>query len=113
MSLVRTARLVPAIVVATFVAVPVIASAATAPEGVRVSIADLNLSTPAGIDRLYARIRAAAAQYCEPARETTGTHVQLQYDHCVKDAIATTVQKVNVPALSALHASRAGGASHS
>jgi UrcA family protein len=112
MSYARAVGLVPAIVVAAFAAFPVIATASAPAEGIRVAYGDLNLSTPAGIDALYARIRAAASHYCEPAREPTGSRLASQYDQCVKETIATTVAKVNVPGLSALHAVRAG-ASHS
>ena len=109
---VRLSELLPALAVTAAMCLPCVASQA-APDapGIRITYGDLNLATPAGVEALYARIRGAAKQYCEPALSATGTHVFPVYDRCVEDAVATTVRKLNQPGLSALHAahSNAGG----
>jgi UrcA family protein len=108
---VRTSELLTALVATVAVCLPCVApEAATDAPGIRIVYHDLNLATPAGVAALYARIRAAAEHYCDPARPVTGTRLSTAFDRCVKDAVATTVQKVNQPGLSALHAAR-GGAS--
>jgi len=104
--------LFPAIAAAVVATLPVVAPAIADAPAIRIAYGDLNLSTPAGIDQLYSRIKHAAAQYCEPTRVSTGTRLNPTYDSCVKDAIAMTVQKVNVKGLSTLHADRSGSAGH-
>jgi UrcA family protein len=110
MSLSRVSEFLPALAAIVIAALPVAAPSAAESAGIRVVFSDLNLSTPAGIDALYGRIKTAAARYCEPAQAVTGTRLSARYDRCVKDAIATTVQKVNTPGLTALHATRTGSA---
>lgn len=110
MTLSRKSVFLPALAVAVVAALPVVAPAAAESAGIRVVFNDLNLSTPAGIDALYGRIKTAAARFCEPAQPVTGTRLSARYERCVKDAIATTVQKVNTPGLTALHATRSGSA---
>lgn len=100
----------PAIVSAIVAALPVVAPATADAPPVKVVYNDLNLSTAAGIDQLYSRIRQAAARYCDSQR-VTGTRIHTAYDHCIKDTIALTVQRVNVKALSTVHADHGGGTS--
>jgi UrcA family protein len=91
------------------VALPIAASqAAAGRDTIRIRYSDLNLSTTAGVETLYDRIRTAAADYCEPARLLTGTRVSPGYARCVKDAVATTVRQIGNPGLTALHVSRSG-----
>jgi UrcA family protein len=104
---VRASKYLTALVASAAVSLPCLAFAADLP-GIRVAYGDLNLATPAGVAVLYSRIRGAAERYCEPARIVTGTRVTPEYDRCVKVAIATTVQKVNQPGLTALHAAHSG-----
>jgi UrcA family protein len=64
----------------------VAAPAAATPPGIAVSFADLDLGTPAGLERLDRRIRAAAERVCaepgvRPLRETTARR------HCVTAAV--------------------------
>jgi UrcA family protein len=73
-----------------------------------VGFQDLNLSTPVGVATLYDRIKHAAADYCEPARDLVGTRVSPEYNRCVRDAISWTVRQIGHPGLSALHAARGG-----
>lgn len=74
-----------------------------APE-LRVSYADLDLSTPEGITVLYVRVREAARRLCEPLRLRTGTRVSDSYDTCVREAIGATGRRLKTPALMALYA---------
>jgi UrcA family protein len=75
---------------------------------VRVTVGDLSLATPAGVSALYKRVQHGAAQYCEPFRAFTGTRLSVEFDRCVKDAVATTVKTIDNTRLSAFHASQAG-----
>jgi UrcA family protein len=82
--------------------------ATTQPPIVRVTIGDLNLAVPASVSALYRRVQHGATSYCEPFREVTGTRLSVEFDRCVKDAIATTVKKIDDTRLTAFHASQAG-----
>jgi UrcA family protein len=82
--------------------------AATEMPIVRVTYQDLNLATPAGVSALYKRLQLGAARYCEPFKEVPGTRLSVEFDRCVKDAIATTVKKIDKARLSAFHVSRGG-----
>jgi UrcA family protein len=73
---------------------------------VRVTFGDLNLDTPAGVSALYKRVRYGAARYCEPLG--MGVQRSVEFDRCVKDAIATTVKKIDNTKLSAFHISQSG-----
>jgi UrcA family protein len=110
MSMSRMSEIFPALAAAVITALPIVAPAAEESTGIRVVVSDLNLSTPAGINALYSRIKTAAALYCEPTRQLTGTRLTPGYNSCVKDVVATTVQKINTPGLTALHATRTGSA---
>jgi UrcA family protein len=77
---------------------------------VKVSYADLNLSTLAGADALYRRIERAARTVCgsDDMRERLG-HWRA-WRNCYDSAIANAVAKVNSPLLSAVHSSKTDGA---
>ncbi len=63
---------------------------------------DLNLSSDEGVRALYHRIRKAARKVCTEANDS----VQLQqrsFRVCVDSAVANAVDKVNRPALTAMH----------
>lgn len=109
--LIRASELLPALAAIAITVTPCIstqASPAPAPPGIRIVYDDLNLATAAGVEALYGRVRVAAEQLCEPTRAVTGTRLSNGYERCVKDAVATTVQKINLPNLTALHAAQAG-----
>jgi UrcA family protein len=75
------------------------ADASSEPTSLIVKSADLNISSPAGAQVLYERIRAAAESAC--------SYYWFERDadqvRCVHDAIANTVAKVNRPALFAVY----------
>jgi UrcA family protein len=66
---------------------------------------DLNLSTTAGVNKLYQRISAAARQVC-PDVYSRDPHVALAGQHCLSSAVAKAVSEVNSPSLAMLHAAR-------
>jgi UrcA family protein len=64
---------------------------------------DLNLTTTAGVDALYQRVRAAAQRVCA----VSGHHelgAASASTKCTKDAEARAIGKINLPALTALAA---------
>jgi UrcA family protein len=73
---------------------------------VRVTFGDLNLGTPAGVSALYKRLQRGAARYCEPV--IIGTLPSVEFNRCVKDAVATTVKKIDNTKLSAFYISQGG-----
>jgi UrcA family protein len=69
-----------------------------------VKFADLNLSTPAGVEALYRRIHAAAQRVC--GYEATSAYGRDIWQNCVRPTVDATVAKVNNPQLTALHTGR-------
>jgi len=68
---------------------------------IKVSYADLDLSTQAGATTLYNRIRGAARTVC--GYEGPGFTDKAIWRSCFKDAVGNAVAKVNNPRLTALH----------
>jgi UrcA family protein len=68
----------------------------------RVSYADLDVTTQAGATTLYARIRGAAEAVCRPL-EGKRLSERAQWKACYEHAVAEAVQTVNRPALTALY----------
>jgi UrcA family protein len=72
------------------------------PPSIHVSYGDLNLDSDAGAKVLYARIRGAANEVCNPlygadlARRT-------KFDGCVSAAITSSVAAVNNARVTAMH----------
>ncbi|MDB6043877.1 MAG: hypothetical protein JWM63_2428 [Gammaproteobacteria bacterium] len=73
-----------------------------APPARTVDFADLNLSSSAGAAVLYARIKSAAAQVCEPVN-ARALESFLSAKRCTEQSIARAVAYVNAPALTNLH----------
>ena len=110
----RTSGILAALAAVAATMTPLLAPAAPQElPAVRLVYSDLNLATPAGVSKLYERIRAAAARSCAPLQETmTGTRINTGYDACVHDAVGSTVEKLAIPGLTALHAARGGADKH-
>src|SRR5215467_8264036 len=70
-------------------------------KSIRVSYADLDLSTQAGATTLFNRIRGAARQVCGDEGTTYTDHVIWQ--GCIKRAVGDAVATVNNPRLTALY----------
>jgi UrcA family protein len=68
-----------------------------------VKFADLDLSSPAGVEALYGRIHAAARRVCDqPPGEQAGV------SRCMKKTESATIGKVNVPLLTAFYQKKTG-----
>jgi UrcA family protein len=68
-----------------------------------VKFADLNLSSPEGVEALYGRIHAAAWRVCaQPAGELTAV------GRCIRKTEADAIGKVNVPSLTAFYQKKTG-----
>jgi UrcA family protein len=79
-------------------------------EGVReatVSFADLNLTQPEGVAKLYTRLKVAAVQVCRPAIESQLAD-RLRAQDCRASALARAVAAIAVPELSRYHAANTG-----
>jgi UrcA family protein len=76
---------------------------ATAPlaRSVTVSYARDELSQPEAVKSLYARIRTAAWEVCEPDSPELARH--LIFKNCFENAIDDAVQKVDASSLTELH----------
>ncbi len=77
------------------------AASSDPPPSLRVTYADLDLTTDRGITELYARVRVAARQVC--GRPATGTRVDARYASCVRVAVERAIAQLGVPALAELH----------
>jgi UrcA family protein len=72
-----------------------------------VKFQDLNLDTVAGVDALYKRIHAAAQRVCAVSGPVELVfYVSRASAKCTKDAEARAIEKINLPALTALTANR-------
>jgi len=107
----RTAHLLAVLAAGSAIALPLAAQADNAGPAIRVSYQDLNLTTSAGVATLYQRISHAAGTACEATQQLTGTRVSKAYDRCVQEAIASTVKQIDLPSLTALHATRSAATS--
>ena len=68
-----------------------------------VKFADLNLSSPAGVETLYGRIHAAAKRVClQPAGELWAAR------SCERKAESEAIAKVNLPLLTAFYEQKTG-----
>ena len=68
-----------------------------------IKVDDLNLATAAGVDTLYQRIHLAAARVCAVS-EQPDVGAASAPAQCSKDALARAIEKMNLPALTALAA---------
>lgn len=75
-----------------------------------VNFADLDLSRPAGLERLYFRITSAASSVCGKA-DSRDYKAALSAKLCREQAVSRAVASVNVPAFSSWYAARLGRAS--
>ena len=73
-----------------------------------VTFADLNLGSPQGLAVLYSRLKNAARAVCEDPIGIRQIREVWEASRCKKTALDRAVLKINLPALSQLHASRTG-----
>ena len=69
-------------------------------KSLKVSYADLDLSTQAGAATLYSRIRSAAKTVCG---YDDSSYRHFAFTRCFKQAVGNAVAQVNNPQLTALH----------
>jgi UrcA family protein len=69
---------------------------------VTVRYTDLNLNTRAGVEALYARLRAAARDVCSVGLRRSLNDVMAS-KRCYRQTLATAVETIKWPTLSALH----------
>jgi UrcA family protein len=72
-----------------------------------VHFADLDLTGNAGVAVLYARIRYAALEVCEPVYDNRW-HSIIARNRCMTQAIARAVADVNAPMLTSYHLAKTG-----
>jgi UrcA family protein len=72
----------------------------------RVNFADLDLTRSAGVSTLYARIKAAAAEVCEPEIQSIMPAPVQSVRRCREQAIARAIADVNAPALTSYYLAR-------
>jgi UrcA family protein len=75
---------------------------------VKVSYADLDITTGKGSAVLYGRIRRAASRVCAPLPAPREIRRYQQWKECQSSAISNAVATVNQPVLTAMHRSRTG-----
>jgi UrcA family protein len=97
-------RLLLAVAATAFAYAPVCVHAEPpeSPVTVKVSYADLNLSTPDGARRLYSRIENAAYAACGTSRSDTESLMNAP-GSCVKQAIGQAVQSARIPSLAQVY----------
>ena len=72
-----------------------------------VQFADLDLTRSAGVTVLYARIKSAAREVCEPINARALAASQAAHK-CAAESIARAVADVNAPALTGYHLAKTG-----
>ena len=87
------------------------AGAGTEPtrRSVTVQYGDLNLGNPAGVERLYQRLRQASARVCEELRTVAPLSASTSYRQCKKQAVEEAVKSIDNRTLTALHQERTSG----
>ena len=72
-----------------------------------VNFADLDLNRDTGVATLYARIKSAAREVCEPVDNWSS---RMLNSDCRHDALAKAIADVNSPALTSYYQARGGAA---
>jgi UrcA family protein len=73
----------------------------------RVSLADLDLSTPEGVRAAHKRLRRKAEHLCRQLEDSASASFRWTYAACVQETLANAIQQLNVPALAAVGHSQA------
>src|SRR5215471_8477062 len=79
---------------------------------VTVRYADLDLNTPAGVETLYSRLRAASRAVCNVDERRSLVEV-MAAKSCYRQVLATAVNDANLPTLTTLHRVESGRAGRS
>ncbi len=75
---------------------------------VTVRYTDLDLNTPAGVEALYARLRAAAKAVCNVDERKPLTEA-MAAKNCYHQTLSAAVDEAKLPTLTALHSVEHGG----
>jgi UrcA family protein len=88
----------------TLISVATVSAASTldAPAQRIVKFGDLNLGTDSGVALLYARIRSAAREVCEP-ENVWNVSALLAAKECTERAVKQAVEEVDAPLLKSYH----------
>jgi UrcA family protein len=89
--------LAPAAALADPPAAPVAAT-----RSAKVSLADLDPSTPEGARVAYERIRSVAERLCDDREDPWSRYHAATYNACVRETVADAVRQIQTPALAAL-----------
>jgi UrcA family protein len=73
----------------------------------KVSLADLDLSTPEGARAAHKRLRKRAESLCRQLWDSTSASFRWSYAACVKDTFANAIQQLNAAALASADRPRA------
>ena len=65
----------------------------------KVSLSDLNLSTPEGVRAAHKRLRQKAEYLCRQLGDSVRTTYRWTHATCVQATLADAIQRLNVPAL--------------
>jgi len=79
---------------------------------VTVRYADLDLNTPAGVEELYARLRAASRSVCN-VDERRSLAEAMAAKNCYRQVLGAAVDDAKLPTLAALHRTERGRAGRS
>ena len=71
------------------------AQESAAPSALKLSLADLDLSTREGVLAAYERVRLAARLICAQVRNSADMQTQLNYITCIDDAMAPSVARID------------------
>jgi UrcA family protein len=80
------------------------------PRQVSVSLADLNLDSPAGAESAYRRLESAARKVCKGA-ESRSASTQVEWKRCMSHALGGAVASVDHAGVSGLHLAKTGDSS--
>lgn len=83
-------------------------SANTQRPSVTVQYEDLDLSTAAGVERLYQRISTAARNVCGPGEHHRNIDIINAWEQCYNGAVDNAVASVGQPALTRYHVAKTG-----
>jgi UrcA family protein len=86
------------------------AADAAAPQSLRISVGDLDLSKSSDVATLYARIKSAAVQACGEDVVTGSRLPSGGKKQCMTQAVDGAVSQINNPSLSAYHKQEANKA---
>jgi UrcA family protein len=86
--------------VAAYADPPAVSPAVT--QSAKVSLADLDLTRPAGARIAYERIKRVAERLCDDREDAWSRYHAASYDACVRETVADAVRQIHAPALVAL-----------